>query len=61
MGVLEKSTIKTEPHFSENGKHIYLLKKEWNKTKKKAMIIMKNPSDAGQLILDLTCMLVIKT
>lgn len=54
-----KSTIKTEAHFSEDGQHRYLLKKEWDKRKKKAMVIMKNPSDAGKLILDYTTMLVI--
>lgn len=54
-----KSTIKTEAHFSEDGKYRYLLKKEWNKTKKKAMVIMKNPSDAGELLLDHTTMFVI--
>ncbi len=59
MPVTHKSTMKTEAHFSEDGKHRYLLKKEWNRNKKKAMVIMKNPSDAGQLILDHTTMFVI--
>ncbi|MCG8542106.1 MAG: DUF1643 domain-containing protein [Clostridia bacterium] len=59
MSTTQKSTIKTEAYFSEDGKHRYLLKREWNKTKKKAMVIMKNPSDAGELILDYTTMFVI--
>lgn len=59
MPTPQKSTIKTEAHFSEDGKHRYLLRKEWSRTKKKAMVIMKNPSDAGQLILDHTTMFVI--
>ncbi|SHJ92941.1 DUF1643 domain-containing protein [Paramaledivibacter caminithermalis] len=59
MSTIQKSTIKKEVHFSEDGKHRYLLKKEWSKTKKKAMVIMKNPSDAGKLLLDHTTMFVI--
>ncbi len=59
MPTTQKSTVKTEAHFSEDGKHRYLLKREWSKTKKKAMVIMKNPSDADQLILDHTTMFVI--
>lgn len=54
-----KSTIKTEAIFSKDKEHRYLLRKEWDKNKKKAMVIMKIPSDAGELILDLTSMLVV--
>lgn len=59
MSATQKSTIKTEAHFSEDGEHRYLLKKEWNKNKKKAMVIMKKPSDAEELLLDQTTMFVI--
>lgn len=59
MSLTQKSTIKTEAHFSEDVEHRYLLKKEWNKSKKKAMVIMKKPSNAGELVLDQTTMFVI--
>lgn len=59
MTTTQKSTIKTEARFSDDREHRYLLKKEWSKTKKKAMVIMKNPSDAGKLLLDHTTMFVI--
>jgi hypothetical protein len=55
----QKSTIKTEAYFSEDEKHRYLLRKEWNKTKKKAMVIMINPSSADKLLIDHTTMYVI--
>ncbi|WIF94454.1 DUF1643 domain-containing protein [Caminicella sporogenes] len=59
MSVTQKSTIKTEAHFSKDGKHRYLLKKEWNKNKKKAMVIMINPSSADGMLIDPTTMYVI--
>lgn len=59
MPITQKTTIKTEAHFSEDGKHRYLLKKEWNKAKKKAMVIMINPSSADGMVIDHTTMYVI--
>ncbi|MTI66296.1 MAG: DUF1643 domain-containing protein [Firmicutes bacterium] len=59
MTTTKKSTLKTEVHFSEDSKHRYLLRKEWDKRKKKAMVIMKNPSDADDMILDVTTLCVI--
>ena len=45
--------------FSDNGEHRLLLRKEWEKNKKTAMIIMINPNTADTLNMDLTTMLVI--
>lgn len=56
---IQKSVIKTEVIFSEDKKHRYLLRKEWNKTKKKAMVIMINPSSADELLIDHTTMYVL--
>lgn len=50
----EKSTLKTEAVFSKNKLYRYLLRKEWNNKKKKAMVIMINPSSADTLTLDYT-------
>jgi len=59
MVLTEKSMIKTEAIFSENKTHRYLLRKEWNKTKKKVMVIMINPSSADKVRIDHTTMYVI--
>lgn len=56
MPIVDKSTLRTEVHFSEDRKHRYLLRKEWDKTKNKAMIIMINPSSADGLVIDHTTM-----
>jgi len=57
--VSQKSTLKTEAVFSDDGKHRFLLHKEWDKTKKSALVIMKNPSQANIVKLDATTMYVI--
>lgn len=59
MAIIEKSIIKTEAYFSEDKKHRYLLKKEWDKNKKKAVVIMINPSTAQEIVTDHTTMFVI--
>lgn len=59
MAVNEKSIIKTEAHFSEDKTHRYLLTKEWDNKKKKALVIMKNPSYSDGVIVDHTTMFVI--
>ncbi len=55
----QKSTLRTEAYFSEDGKHRYLLRKEWEKGKKKAMVIMINPSAADNIVMDHTTMFVV--
>ncbi|GLI56408.1 DUF1643 domain-containing protein [Propionigenium maris DSM 9537] len=57
--VVEKTTLKTEAMFSENKKHRYILRKEWDKAKDRACVLMINPSDADGIVVDLTTQLVI--
>lgn len=52
--ITEKSIIKTEVKFSEDKKYRYLLRKEWDTKKKKAMVIMINPSSANDISMDFT-------
>ena len=40
--ITEKSILKTEVRFSENKEYRYLLRKEWDSKKKKAMVVMIN-------------------
>jgi hypothetical protein len=56
---VEKSVMKTEAIFSDNRKHRYLLRKEWDTKKKKAVVIMTNPSTADTFTLDYTTMYIL--
>lgn len=58
MSTTDKSMIKTEAIFSEDRKNRYLLRKEWDKNKKKAMVLMVNPSYADGMLIDPTTMYV---
>ena len=53
------TTIKSKAIFSDSGEHRLLLRREWEKQKKSAMIIMINPNTADTLCMDLTTMLVL--
>ncbi len=55
----ETTTVKSKALFSDDGQHRLLLRKEWDKNKKTAMIVMINPNTADTLNYDLTTMLVI--
>lgn len=55
----ETTQIKSKALFSDDGLHRLLLRKEWDKNKKTAMIITINPNTADTLNMDLTTMLVI--
>jgi hypothetical protein len=50
----DKAVIKTEAVFSDDRKHRYILKKEWEPKKPKATIIMTNPSTADMFTMDYT-------
>ena len=52
--MIEKSIMKTEVRYSENKEYKYLISKEWNVKRPRAMVIMTNPSSAGEVVLDLT-------
>lgn len=56
--LIEKtSTVKTTAIFSKSGSDRYLLRYEWDNTKKSAIIIMSMASSATEMIYDQTCML----
>jgi hypothetical protein len=50
----DKATVKTEAVFSDDRRHRFLLRKEWDIKKPKATIIMTNPSTADMLTMDYT-------
>ncbi|MFB1097412.1 hypothetical protein [Terribacillus sp. JSM ZJ617] len=47
-----KSTLKTEVTYDDEMKNKYLIRKEWDKNKKKALIIMKNAGQADEIVQD---------
>ncbi|MDZ4476840.1 DUF1643 domain-containing protein [Bacillus cereus] len=54
-----KSTMKTEVTYDDGMKNKYLIRKEWDKNKKKALVIMKNAGHADEIMQDQTTMYVI--
>ncbi|GAE26245.1 hypothetical protein JCM9140_2284 [Halalkalibacter wakoensis JCM 9140] len=54
-----KCTIKTEVIFDDDKNNKYLIRKEWNKNKRKALVIMKNAGQADEIVQDHTTMNVI--
>ncbi|PMD07609.1 hypothetical protein CJ194_23700 [Priestia megaterium] len=54
-----RSIIKTEVFYDEEMKNKYLIRKEWDKNKRKALIIMKNTGKADEIMQDQTTMYVI--
>lgn len=57
--ITAKSTLKTEVIYDEEMNNKYLIKKEWDRTKRKALIIMKNAGHADEVMQDQTTMYVI--
>lgn len=55
----ETTIIRSKAMFSDDGKHRFLFRREWDAEKKSAMVIMINPNTAGTLNVDLTTMLTI--
>ena len=55
----ESTTVKSKALFSDDRMHRLLLRKEWDKTKPTAMIVMINPNSADTINHDLTTMLII--
>lgn len=53
-----KSMIKTEVTYDEEMKNKYVVKKEWDKSKRKALILMKNAGLADEIVQDQTTMYV---
>ncbi|MEC1892318.1 DUF1643 domain-containing protein [Cytobacillus firmus] len=56
---ITKCTIKTEVTYDDEMKNKYLIRKEWDKNKKKALVIMKNAGQADEILQDQTTMYVI--
>ena len=55
----ESITMKTETIFSDDRRHRYLLRKEWDASKTSAAIIMTNASTADLLTLDYTTLYIL--
>ena len=55
----ETTIVKSKALFSDDREHRLLLRKEWDRAKKTAMVIMINPNTADTLSMDMTTMLVI--
>ena len=56
--ITEKGAIKTEAVFDDSRNHRFLLKRTWNKDKKKVCVIMLNPCHADTIMHDTTSYLV---
>lgn len=54
-----KSTIKTEVVYDDSFTNKYIVRKEWDKNKKSALVIMKKAGDANEIVQDQTTMYVI--
>lgn len=54
-----KSIIKTEVVYDDDMKNKYVVKKEWEKNKRKALVLMKNTGLADKIIQDQTTMYVV--
>ncbi|MGG2057228.1 DUF1643 domain-containing protein [Lysinibacillus pakistanensis] len=54
-----KGILKTEVIYDDEMKNKYLVKKEWDKNKKKALVLMKNTGQADEIVQDQTTMYVI--
>lgn len=54
-----KNTIKTEVTYDDEMRNKYLIRKEWDMNKKKALVIMKNTGHADEILQDQTTMYVI--
>ena len=54
-----KNTLKTEVTYDDEMKNKYLIRKEWDKNKKKALVIMKNTGQADEIVQDQTTMYVV--
>lgn len=56
---LSKNVMKTEVTYDDEMKNKYIVKKEWDKAKKKAFILMKNAGQTDEVVQDQTTMYVL--
>lgn len=54
-----KSIIKTEVIYDDKMENKYIIRKEWDKNKRKALILMKNSGLADEIVQDQTTMYVV--
>lgn len=54
-----KSIIKTEVIYDDDMKNKYVVRKEWDKNKRKALVLMKNAGLADEIVQDQTTMYVV--
>lgn len=54
-----KSIMKTEVTYDDEMKNKYIVRKEWDKNKRKAFILMKNAGQADEIVQDQTTMYVV--
>lgn len=54
-----KSILKTEITYDDEMKNKYIVKKEWDKAKRKALILMKNAGQTDEVVKDQTTMYVL--
>ncbi len=59
MAIVNRMSLRTEVVYSDDREHRYIIRKEWDKNKPKATIIMINPSSANEVEIDHTTMNVI--
>ena len=59
MAIVNRMSLRTEVVYSDDMNHRYIIRKEWDKNKPKATIIMINPSSANEVEIDHTTMNVI--
>lgn len=59
MATVEKSNLKTEAYFSDDKKHRFLLRKQWDSKKPTAMVLMINPSNAEEIVVEHSTMFTI--
>ena len=57
--ITQRMSLRTEVIYSDDLTHRYRMRKEWDKNKTKATIIMINPSSATEIEIDQTTMNVI--
>ncbi|MBS4207125.1 DUF1643 domain-containing protein [Bacillus sp. FJAT-50079] len=54
-----KGMIKTEVTYDDKARNKYLIRKEWDKNNRKALVIMKNAGQSDEIVQDQTTMYVI--
>ena len=54
-----KSTLRTEVTYDDGMKKKYVVRKEWDKAKRKALVLMKNAGHTDEIVQDQTTMYVI--